>query len=136
MKKSVIITIIIVYIIAIFVVGFIGMEIEIANELVPVDGIVCLNEDAVKSDSVEYDYQIKKNFVEGLKIELKCKVIPDTATQKKLEYRYDEQPGKFKVTVNPDGTATIEILKPCAPLITVKATDNNGKSISIKILVR
>lgn len=135
MKKSVIITIIIVYIIAIFVVGFMGMEIEIANELVPVEDIICVNEDATKADANgDYDYVIKKSYVEGLKVELKCQVIPDNATQKKLEYLGGGS--SYKVTTNSDGTATVEFFNRGAATITVKATDNNGKSIVIKILVR
>lgn len=134
MKKSVIITIIVIYVIAIFVVGFIGMEMEVANELVPVEKIVCVTDGAEKKEDEEYDYLIKSSFEEGLKIELKCQVIPDNATQKKLQYIGEGQ--SFKLTPNSDGTATVEFLKKGSATITVKSTDNNGVSIKIKILVR
>lgn len=134
MKKSVIITIIVIYVIAIFVVGFIGMEMEVANELVPVENIVCVTDGAEKKENEEYDYLIKSSFEEGLKIELKCQVIPDNATQKKLQYIGEGQ--SFKLTPNSDGTATVEFLKKGSATITVKSTDNNGVSIKIKILVR
>lgn len=136
MKKSVIITIVVIYIIAIFVVGFIGMEIEVANELIPVENIICVTEGAKKSTSQDagYDYVINKNYVEGLKIELKCQITPDNATQKKLEYIGEGF--SYSLKVNDDGTATVEFFRGGSATIRVKATDNNGVSIIIKINVR
>lgn len=140
MKKSVIVSIAVIYIIAIVVVGFIGMKMKVANALVPVEKIECVSEDAVKStgDKVnEYDYSIKKNYTEGLKVEIKCQITPDNATQKRLEYIYDEsKTDTYTLTVNPDGTATVSFYNRGSATIIVKATDNNGVNITIKILVR
>lgn len=138
MKKSVIITIAVIYIIAIFVVGFIGMEIKVANELVPVENIICVSEGVKKPTSLDagYDYVINKNYVEGLKVEIKCQILPDNATQKKLDYIYDDTKTSYQVTVNDDGTAFVEFFEGGSATIRVKATDNDGVSIIIKINVR
>ena len=99
MKKSVILTIAVIYIFAIVIVGFIGIRQGAYNENVYVDDIVIISDNYKKYDvstdvgklKIEEGYEgyIQTNFKEGLKIEIKCQVKPDNATIKKLQYSVD-----------------------------------------------
>ena len=94
MKKSVILTIAVIYILAIVVVGFMGIRMQVYEEKVYVDEIVMLTEgykpytkDTALGESKlneGIDGYITKSFKEGLKVELKCQVKPDNADNKNL----------------------------------------------------
>ena len=136
MKKSVILTITIIYIVAIIAVGFLGVAMKVYNEAKYVQEIVCTTEgyeatpDAADCDGV---IQAKKNDV----IVIKCIVKPDNADNTDFDFIYDETDvaaGKYEITINNDNTLTIKILKPCTPVIAVRSTDRNpGVTLRIKI---
>lgn len=136
MKKSVILAISVIYILAIVVVGFIGMKMKAYNPTIYVESITCIS-DGYKEypdDQNNADGYIATVYSEGLKVLLKCKISPDNATSKKLEYNYDKTSQTFKLVVNEDGTATIEFLKGGTATITIKATDNTGKKLVVNII--
>lgn len=139
MKKSVILTISVIYIIAIVVVGFIGIRMKIYNANIYVDSITCISDNYHKyeegSDGAEagYDGYIHTNYVDGLKVLIKFKINPDNATEKKLEYIYDTNSTIFTIIDNGDGTAYINFLKAGSATIIIKSTDNKGVKIKIKI---
>ena len=100
MKKSVIITIIVIYVLAIVVVGFIGLKMKVYDEQKYVEKIECISdgykdydpntETGLAKIHAGYIGYIKKDYKSGLKVEIKCRITPDNATHKNLEYIYDE----------------------------------------------
>lgn len=136
MKKSVILSIVIIYIVAIIAVGFLGVAMKVYNEKKYVEEIVCTTEGYVATpDASDCDGEIKakKNDI----IVIKCSVKPDNADNTDFDFIYDQtdvDAGKYTVTINNDNTITIKILKTCKPVITVKSTDRNpGVTLRIKI---
>lgn len=139
MKKSVILTIGVIYVIAIVVVGFIGLKMQVYNQQKYVEKITCISEgyhkypDGHPKKKAGFDGYIQPDYQEGLKVEIKCQITPDNATEKRLNYIYDESQKIYKLKINEDGTATIEFLKTGVATITIKSTDNVGVSIKIEI---
>lgn len=144
MKKSVILTIAVVYIFAIVLVGFIGIRQRAYNENVYVDDIVIISEGYklydestdVGRQKIEQGYEgyFQSNYKEGLKIEIKCQIKPDNATVKKLQY-ICEAKDNYKLIVNNDGTATIEFYGGATISLTIKSADTVGTSKKIEIKV-
>lgn len=144
MKKSVILTIAVIYILAIVIVGFLGIKMKVYNEKVYVKDIIVLtdgyqeytDDTNVGKDKIEKGINgyIKNTFKEGLKVEIKCQVIPDNATEKKLDYTYLKKDESYIITIQDDGTAVIEFKKPGVLLLTVNSTDNAGAKKTIEIM--
>lgn len=137
MKKSVILMIAIIYIIAIVLVGFLGLKMKVYNEKKYVESIECISEDYVVNENKinpdDFDGSIKKTYRKGLKIELVCRVLPENADNKKLKYIYDEENAPFIITENEDGTAVVEFIRGGSGKVIVKATDNKGVQLIIQI---
>ena len=141
MKKSVILTIAVIYIFAIVIVGFIGIRQGAYNENKYVDDIEILSDGYVKypTDSEEYTVNgiegyIETTFTKGLKIEIKCQVKPDNATNKNLIYICEESQD-YKLIRNSDGTATIEFYHGAEFVLQIKSQDTIGFTKKIKIFV-
>lgn len=153
MKKSVVLTILIIYIIAIVVVGFIGIALKVYDEKKYVEQIECLTEGYVHG-SVEgtncdgyIEVQYKKN-VDNLVI-IKCRALPADATNTKLKLVVDKEKGydvdnppedvsnyEFWYRDNGDGTWTINLLKGKSQRISVQPTDRAGVKLVILIEVK
>ncbi len=143
MKKSVIITIMVIYILAIVVVGFIGIRLKVYNEQKYVEKIECISDGYKNYDSttttgaskIEAGYvgYIRADYQTGLKVEIKCRITPDNATNKKLEYIVDDKPSIYQLTTNSDGTATIEFFKGGVATVIIRATDSKQTQIKIEI---
>ena len=143
MKKSVIITIIVIYVLAIVVVGFIGLKMKVYDEQKYVEKIECISdgykdydpntETGLAKIHAGYIGYIKKDYKSGLKVEIKCRITPDNATHKKLEYIYDENSTIYKLTTNSDGTATIEFLTGGVATIIIRSTDSKQTQIKIEV---
>ena len=133
MKKSVIIALFIIYVIAIVTVGFIGIAAKFYDETIAVESIVCLNEEYVAiENNQKYDGEIK--LKEGEKsLILKCEVRPANATVTLLDYSANKE--GVTLTSNQDGTCTVTFDKDMASvIITVQATDKpNGVTLKIRI---
>lgn len=135
MKKSVILTISIIYILAIVVVGFLGIALKVYNEKVYIEKIVCITEGYQSIENDEYcdgEIKVEKNQ----EIVIKCQVEPDNADSKKLrfDYDYDEVGKLFEIVENGDGTCTIKMLDAGAAYITIVPTDRNSNiSLTIKV---
>lgn len=145
MKKSVILTIAVIYIFAIVIVGFMGMKMNVYNEKVYVNEIVVLSQDYKPyTDDTELGknmledgysgYITRSDFTYGMKIEIKCDVKPDNADNKKLIYSCAES-SKYKLILNSDGTATIEFYEGTVVDLIIKSSDTVGESIKIRIIV-
>lgn len=143
MKKSVIITIAVVYIFAIVVVGFIGIKIKAYNTPEFVTDITCVSDNFHKCDpNKPVDAKelkagiigyIEEEFKEGLKITINCQVTPDNATKKALTFSVVDNPAAYKLTPTSDGSATIEFFVGTEVIVTIKSTDIKGYSIKIKV---
>lgn len=139
MKKSVVLVIAVIYVLAIVVVGFIGIRMKIYNAIVYVDKIECVSDNYCKfkedNEFYEkgYDGYISVLYEENLKVLIKCNIHPENASEKKIEYIYDKSSTTYTVTYNEDGTANVEFLKGGSATIIIKSTDNVG--VYIKILI-
>ena len=133
MKKSVIIAIFIIYILAIVTVGFVGIAAKAYEEVINVSEIVCLNEN-YKINTGTGDYDIQIDLPQGEKsITLICEARPTDASKKELDYYAN----KDQVTLikNSDGSCTVNFDDDLAYVtITVKATDRpKGATLKIRI---
>lgn len=120
MKKSVVLTILLVYIASLAIVGFFGSKIIAHDVSVPVEDLYCLT-DGVKltkdSDNeyirsiseptdihpygVEYIYQV--DYSEGLVIELTFDTAPENATNGGVEYSTDDTKSNYSTALSEDG---------------------------------
>lgn len=144
MKKSVVLTIAVIYIFAIVVVGFMGMQMKVYNEKVYVKEINVISE-GYKPYTADTELgqsklsegisgYISKSFIEGLKVEIKCQIKPDNADNKNLIYSCQESTS-YKLTTNSDGTATIEFYEGEVVPVKIEAADGSGIEIIIEIKV-
>lgn len=135
-KKSVVLAISVIYVLAIVVVGFIGMKMKAYNPTIYVDSIQCISEGYTEylDQQNNADGYISTIYSEGLKVLIKCKISPDNATTTKLKYDYDQTSQTFKLQVNDDGTAVVEFLKGGTATITIKSMDSVGKKLVIDII--
>lgn len=93
MKKSVIVMIMIIYVASIVFIGFFGMKITAYDEIVYVNEIECINEDAkLKPDGTKTvifhfdEHDADKNVYQIL-----WKVLPMDATKRNVKFVYDEE---------------------------------------------
>ena len=109
MKKSVILTISIIYILAIVVVGFLGIALKVYNEKVYVEKIICITEGY---ETVENDEHCDGIITvqQNQEVVIKCQVEPDNATNPNLRFDYDhDELGKlFELVENGDIIKEIE----------------------------
>lgn len=145
MKKSVIFTIAVIYIIGIVIVGFLGQKLTVYDPKIDVENITCISDDykaynpKISKDKAWIDkgyvgYIEHTEYEEGMKILLKCRITPANATEQRLEYiSNDTQCGT--ITYQEDGTAILNILKSGIFSVTIRSTDNKGTSIKIRIIV-
>ena len=135
MKKSVILTISIIYILAIVIVGFLGIALKVYNEKVYVEKIICITEGYETVENND-DYDGIINAKVNQEIVIKCHVEPDNATNPKLRFEFeDDLLGKrFDFVENGDGTCTIKVLSSGPIDITVRPTDRiSDISLTIRI---
>lgn len=136
MKKSVIIAIGIIYILAILTVGFIGIAVRPYDEVIKVESIVCLNQDAKAdtSGSGKYDYEIVLP-VNVDTVTLICEARPQNATVRTLSYSADKTEDQgVTLVMNKDGTCTVTLDSVFSTIVTVKADDRpNGAILKIRI---
>jgi len=131
MKKSVILTILVIYIFAILTVGFIGIAQKVYDEKINVTGIECLNE-YVAVENADYDIEIQLPKGETTVI-LSCRAVPANATVPVLDYYSDNE--NVEVVKNDDGTCTVTLVgKVRSAIVIVKSTDRTpGVQLRIKI---
>lgn len=140
MKKSVVFAIAIIYLLAIVIVGFLGQALKVYNENIYVESIECISDDykPYKKSSQQYQegyigYILTDGYQEGLKVLIKCRVLPANATHKDLEY-FSTDTSICTIEKQEDGTAIAHFLKAGAATIVIKATDNGAATIKINIL--
>ena len=134
MKKSVIILIGVIYIMAVVVVSFFGLKIETFNETRYVESIVITNEDVkYAADGSKY---VVINYLSGedelTTYQLEWHVYPDDATRKTVDFLYDKT--KTMATVNEFGTVIFN--KKGSITVYITSTDGSSKIDSITIFAK
>ena len=131
MKKSVIVLIAVIYIVAIATVSFIGLKVETFNETVYVNKIEITNENLKYAEDGSKYIVIKYVNDEDnpTAYQIEWHVYPDEASRKLVEFVYDET--NEIATVNAIGTVVFK--RKGAITVYVSATD--GSSISDKITI-
>lgn len=137
MKKSVILSILVIYILAVFVVGFIGQKLKVYDPTIYVEEIVCESEGFKEEISDElkakgYIGKISVNYEEGLKIQIKCRVKPDNATYPNLLYSLNSKICTMEVI---DGIAVLTFTDSGIVDVIVTSSDTRKKSVKIKVIV-
>lgn len=134
MKKSVIVLIGVIYVLAIAVVSFFGLQIETFNETIYVSSIEIINEDIkIADDGTKYviiDYV--DDPANPTSYQLEWRVYPDDATRKIVEFNYDET--RTFVEVNEFGTVIFN--RKGSITVYITSTDGNEKSDSITVIAR
>lgn len=135
MKKSVVLTIGVIYVLAIIVVGFIGVKAHVYDPEIYVTKITCISPNYIHEPNSEegYDGYISTIYTENLRVLIKCEITPDNATNKTLKYIYQEKPDSYEFIKNSDGTATVIFKKPGSLSITIRADDNKGATTTIRV---
>lgn len=155
MRKSVILTIFVVYIVAIVTVGFYGAKMRVYDEIKHVESIVCTlvaddvnNVSTKDSKDADYkklyeatgsghcDYVINRVFKEGLRVPVTFEVRPGDATDKTLEYIYDENPTYYEFTDNEDGSVQFVFHAPVTVRLRVKPTDKAASNVEFVVLLQ
>lgn len=138
MKNSVILTILVIYIGAIFIVGFLGQKLRIYNETKYVEQIECISDNFKKYDVNDSQYQkgyigkISVAYQENLKIYVKCRVLPADATYKDLDYICGSK--ICTIEKDSDGYAILTFTDHGSVDLIVKSTDGKNTQIKIKII--
>ena len=157
MKKSSVIAVALIYLVAIIIVGLFGVRLKVYNPVVYVDKIVWdykeydnkkqdgytykvkLTTEEEKKQGVDYDAHLKcwtYSSIDNLLINIKCHVEPFNATNTKLNY-YLNVSEKVDVSINvkDDNTADIVFNEGTATYLSVKSTDGRDLIYTIYIEV-
>ena len=131
MKKSVIVLIGVIYVLAVFAVSFFGLKTQVYNEKVYISNIEIMNE-GVKVTTVGENYVIIDYDEESPYFIIQRKIYPEDATTKVVEYVYD--------TTNPfasvDSTGVVTFTSAGAITVYVTAKDGSGVVTTLKIIAK
>ena len=139
MKKSVILIISVIYILALVLVGT-SLKLAVYNPVVYVTDIEVLNDDYVEyteeNQIEDYKGYIKQKWTDGLKIELKCRAKPYDATNVALNYAYDPTVTFATFENTSDNSLIISFTKGGEVPVTVRAADGSGIEITVNIIAQ
>ena len=129
MKKSVVILIAIIYVAAIAVVSFFGLQFKVFNQVVPVSEIVIDNKD-LKTEGSTTPYAIVKLNENGTaQYQIKCTVFPVEATDTGVKYAYDTQ--STIASIDEKGLVTFT----GAGYLEITIVPNDGSDVSAKLIL-
>ena len=148
MKKSVVLVIAVIYLLAVVIVGFVGLRMKIYNPVIYIDRIVCKSEgytpcDPGKAEDEQlieegFDGYIHTKYTDNLAVLIKCDFEPLEANahqEKPFEFICAENDAYYTVEEQEDGkTFLIRFKKSGTCNVTVRAQD--GKNAQLKIQVR
>ena len=129
MKKSVIILIGVVYVIAVAMVSFFGLKTQVYEEKIYISSIEILNENVQTTSSGE-KYMII-NYDDG-PIIIERKIYPENATKKVVEYNYD----KTNEVAIVDQMGVVTFSGPGAVTVYIMAKDGSGVITTLKIIAK
>ena len=144
MKKSVVILIALIYVVAIALVSFFGLQFKVFEEVIPVEKIEILNEpddyltkwsEELQAD-VEIPYVFIKPNANGEYVyQLDYHVYPDDATNKKVNFAYDTETTKG-VTITEDGLVTFDTsVEGFSQYVTVYITPADGSDFKTQFII-
>lgn len=145
MKKATMIVIFALYLGSIVLISFFGMRAKVYEEIIPVTSIECLNEsddnttvtmeDGVKTIKIKYDEPGNVDTLTGTMVQLLWKVSPDNATNKGVQFIYNEELKNVTFVKDGDGNELGLLLftGKCYLNLTIMATD--GSRVTTKIVV-
>lgn len=132
MKKSVVILIALIYIAAIALVSFFGLQFKVFEEVIDVERIEITNEGIKHSESQGKYIVVTPNEQGERRIKIDYHVYPDNATKKEVDFVYEGTEGIF---VDDYGVVTFskagEYIK-----VRIVATDGSNAEDTILILAR
>ena len=114
MKKSVVILIALIYVAAIALVSFFGLQFKIFEEVVPVESVEITNEGQKYSPSLGDYIIVLPNEKGERRLKIDYRVYPDNASNTEVDFAYEQSPaasvdeyglvtftgkGKIKVTI-------------------------------------
>lgn len=133
MKKSVVIVIALIYVAAIALVSFLGLNPKIYNQNVYVEGITVSSDHQIEKfqgeDAIYFLNEFKEDGTRTVKLD--CEVRPDDATNKKINYVLD-QDDTF-ATIDENGLLTIT--GPGTRIFPVFIVSAENPTISQKIMI-
>ena len=139
MKKSVILIISVIYILALVFVGT-SLKLAVYNPVVYVTDIAVLNDDYIEyteeTQIEDYKGYIKQKWTDGLKIELKCRAKPYDATNVALNYAYDPTVTFATFENTSDNSLIISFTKGGEVPVTVRAADGSGIEITVNVIAQ
>lgn len=132
MKKSVVVLIAIIYVAAVALVSFFGLQHLILEETIYVQRIAILNED-VKTDPTDGSiyvvlYLDEKNEA---KYQIQYRVYPDNATNQGVNFSYDKQTPNVTV----DESGLVKFTGPSAITVTLNPKDGTPLGVKPQILI-
>ena len=134
MKKSVILIIGIIYIVSVVIVGFIGLQMRVYNPTVYVTDITC----AVKNftpaemdqslmDKYGWDYYYLLPMTsETITIEIRCRVIPEDATNSLVDFFIDTADSEYITLSYDNSIAQVTFRDEGVYKITAKSSDGTN----------
>ncbi len=133
MKKSVVIVIALIYVAAIALVSFIGLNPKIYNQNVYVEGITISSDRIIeKYQGEDAIYFINEFKADGTRtVKLDCEVKPDDATNKKINYVLEKN--TTFATVDENGCITIT--GPGTRVFPIFIVSAENPTISRKIMI-
>ena len=133
MKKSVIIVIALIYVTAIALVSFIGLTPKVNNQTVYIESIKITSDREIKKiqgdDTIHFINEFKADGTRT--VQLNCEVVPDDATNKKVNFTLEKE--NTYATVDENGLITITT--PGTHVFPVFITADDNTSISYKIII-
>ena len=144
MKKSVVLLISLVYIISIVVVGILGLQMRVYDEVIYVTDINCIIKnhekdikENVQYENVNYDYYCYIPFEENLQLEIQSNVIPDNATNGHVDYSIEGSSSEnVQLTKYEDhNLAILTFLEGGDGALTVHVKSTDGKQCEKMILL-
>ena len=128
MKKSVLIVIGLVYIASILIIGFFGMRQVVYSNIIYVREIECINEEA--RDMGDYKLIII-DYIEGnTGVQLSYRVTPDDATNKEVQFVYNEEQNVASVTE----LGAVIFNSPGLIIVQIRSTDGTIASETVWVL--
>ena len=129
MKKSVVILIALIYIAAVALVSFFGLQFKVFEEIIDVEKIEITNEGQKYSES-QGDYIIVEPNEKGeRRIKIDYRVYPDNATNQEVDFAYDES----KIA-SIDEYGVVTFTKPGMLKVKIIAKDGSNAEDSILII--
>ena len=133
MKKSVIIVIALIYVTAIVLVSFLGLNPKTYNQNIYVESIkITSDREITNIKGEDAIYFINEFKADGTRtVQLNCEVVPDNATNKKVNFTLEKE--NTYATVDENGLITITA--PGHQVFPVFITADDNTSISYKIMI-